>query len=78
MTEYSFNDLNVLKEDTDENPKSFTPLFEVPGSLYSQDYPKRLRHTFPDTTHWREKVEVSGDGKVEKWKKKLYERYVNL
>jgi hypothetical protein len=77
MTNYSIDDLTVLKEDSDSSPKSFTPLFEVPGKLYDQSYPKRLKHTFPDSSHWRQKVKFDGE-EVVKWKKRIFERYMDV
>lgn len=75
MTDYTIKDVNFLKKDTDKSPNSFTPLFEVPGELYSQSYPKRLKHTFPENGVWSEQIEFQGE-KLERWKKKVFERYV--
>ena len=47
------------------------------GSIYNQDYPKRLKHTFPDNNHWKEKIEFNGN-KVKRWKKHLFERYIEV
>jgi hypothetical protein len=77
MTSYSIDDINFLKKDTDETPTSFTPLFEIPGEIYNQDFPKRLKHTFPKNGHWTEVIDFEGD-KVERWKKRVLERYVRV
>lgn len=74
---YTINDLNVLEKDSDNNPTSFTPLFEIPGEIYSQDYPKRLRHSFPKNSKWTEEIEFQNQ-QVEKWKKHVFERYIDV
>lgn len=75
MTEYTIKDLKILETDTTDDPNSFTPKFEIPGKLYKQDYPKRLRHTFPDTEKWHRTVQVDGQN-VERWKQYIVERYL--
>lgn len=77
MTNYSLKDINFLKEDTDNSPTSFTPLFEVPGEIYNQEFPKRLKHTFPKNNHWTKKIQFEGE-EVERWKKKILQRYVRV
>ena len=77
MVEYSIDDIEILEKDTTDDPKSFTPKFEVPGEIYGQDYAKRLRHTFPSTEKWKEETELDGETVV-RWKKKLFERYLDI
>lgn len=72
---YDLSNLNILKKDSDNNPTSFTPLFEIPGEIYNQDFPKRLKHTFPDNKHWKEKIEFEGE-KIPRWKKRIVTRYL--
>jgi len=75
MTEYTIEDLKILEKDTTDDPSSFTPKFELPGEMYNQDYPKRLRHTFPEKDKWHKEVEVNGK-KVERWKEYIVEKYL--
>lgn len=77
MTEYTLDDLKVLEKDTDENPTSFTPLFEIPGEIYNQSYPKRMKHTFPKNGKWTEEIEFKGK-KVERWEKHVFNRYIDV
>lgn len=72
---YNYSDLTVLEEDTTKDPKSFTVLFEVPGEIYGQSYPERLRHTFPENGKWKTEVEFEGQTMM-KWEKVLVERYL--
>lgn len=74
---HTLDDVKFLEKDTDENPNSFTPLFEIPGEIYNQSYPKRMKHTFPKNGHWTELITFEGE-EIERWKKKILERYVRI
>lgn len=76
MAEYTVDDINVLEKDTNpDDPNAFTPKFELPGEHYNQDYPKRLRHNFPDQDKWTKLVEVDGK-EVPRWKKYIKDHYL--
>lgn len=75
MTEYTIQDINWLEDDTTDDPNSFTPKFELPGEMYNQSYPKRLRHTFPEKDKWRRTVEVNDEEYV-RWKEYIAENYL--
>lgn len=75
MTKYSIEDINWLVNDTTDDPKSFTPKFELPGEMYNQSYPKRLRHTFPEKDKWHKEVEVDGET-FERWQQYIAENYL--
>lgn len=73
---YTINDLKILEEDTTpDNPQMMTPKFEVPGEIFNQDYPKRLRHSFPNTDKWEKTVDVDGN-QVPRWKQYLFQHYI--
>lgn len=76
MTDYGLDDVNFLEKDANpDEPKSFTPLFELPGEMFNQSYPERIRHTFPENGKWTEKVDVNGQ-EVERWKKYIVDHYL--
>lgn len=73
---YTINDIKVLEEDTTEDdPNMLTPKVELPGELWNQSYPKRIRHSFPNQEKWMKKVDVNG-GQVPRWKKYILENYL--
>lgn len=65
--------LDLEPEDGDslETCRHFKVVFEVPGSMYGQDYPKRLSHVFPNKKRFFKEVE-NGDKRLEKILKDLY------
>lgn len=77
MTDYGIDDIKVLEEDTNDDPRILTPKFELPGEIYNQSYPKRIRHTFPDEDKWTKKVDFNGRS-VARWKKYVFEHYLDF
>lgn len=74
--DYTLDDITVLEQDTNDDPRIITPKIELPGEIYNQDYPKRVRHTFPDEDKWTKTVEFKGQN-VPRWKKYIYQNYFN-
>ena len=70
-----YEKIKILEEDTDDSVTSFTPLFEVDGDVYGQNYPKRLKHTFPKNGNWMDVVEYDGV-EMKRFEKHILKRYV--
>lgn len=57
--------------DIEQTDSGFTVIMDLPGELYDQDYPKRMRHGFPSEKRFFKEKEG-----VPKWKRHLQETYL--
>ena len=70
-----YEKIRILEEDVDEDPTNITPLFEIDGEVYGQNYPKRLKHTFPRNGKWTDVIEYDGV-EMKRYEKHILKRYV--
>ena len=60
----------------EEGVDRFRVVFEVPGESYGQDYPKRLRHSFPMRDKFFDDVELSDGSVVKRFEQYLMNAYL--
>lgn len=67
------NEIKIL--DLEKHATTFRVVFEVPGKYYNQDYPERIRHTFPLDSKWFQDVKEDGH-ELKRFEEYLIDNYI--